>query len=171
MNIFILDRDQELAAKYHCDKHIIKMPLEQCQLLSSAHYSSSSTIPLEGIYKKTHYNHPCAIWARKTRGNYLWLTSFTHSLCVEYTFRYARLHKCFTDVLPILMENIPSGIDSSLEVTPFAQAMPEQYKDSDPVIAYRRYYLEEKSHLFSWQKRRVPYWVEDNEQNLLSSVH
>ena len=28
MNIFVLDRDPELAAKYHCDKHVCKMILE-----------------------------------------------------------------------------------------------------------------------------------------------
>jgi len=28
MNLFILDNNIELSAKYHCDKHIVKMPTE-----------------------------------------------------------------------------------------------------------------------------------------------
>ena len=31
---------------------------------------------------------------------------------------------------------IPEG-----ELTPFAQAMPDEYKDDDPVVAYRAYYM------------------------------
>jgi hypothetical protein len=27
------------------------------------------------------------------------------------------------------------------ELTPFAQAMPDEYKDDDPVVAYRTYYM------------------------------
>ena len=37
MNIFYLDTDPELSAKYHCDKHVVKMILEYGQLLSTAH--------------------------------------------------------------------------------------------------------------------------------------
>ena len=29
MNIFVLDRDPEIAAKYHCNKHVVKMILER----------------------------------------------------------------------------------------------------------------------------------------------
>ena len=37
MNRFILDKGPITAAKYHCDKHVVKMILEECQMLSSAH--------------------------------------------------------------------------------------------------------------------------------------
>ena len=37
MNIFYLDRDEQKAAQYHCDKHVVKMILESAQLLSTAH--------------------------------------------------------------------------------------------------------------------------------------
>lgn len=33
MNIFVLDTDPEIAAILHCDKHIVKMPLETAQML------------------------------------------------------------------------------------------------------------------------------------------
>jgi len=37
MNIFYLSNNVEECAKMHCDKHVIKMILEYCQLLSTAH--------------------------------------------------------------------------------------------------------------------------------------
>ena len=37
MNIFYLDSDPRIAAKYHCDKHVVKMILESGQMLSTAH--------------------------------------------------------------------------------------------------------------------------------------
>ena len=37
MNIFFLDKNPILAAKYHSDAHVIKMILESAQLLSTAH--------------------------------------------------------------------------------------------------------------------------------------
>ena len=33
MNIFYLDRDPRIAAQMHCDKHVVKMPLESAQML------------------------------------------------------------------------------------------------------------------------------------------
>ncbi|WP_246038764.1 pyrimidine dimer DNA glycosylase/endonuclease V [Wolbachia endosymbiont of Leptopilina clavipes] len=35
MNIFVLGKDPAIAAQMLCDKHIVKMPLEAAQLLSS----------------------------------------------------------------------------------------------------------------------------------------
>ena len=37
MNIFYLHKDPIKNAEYHCDKHIVKMATEYCQLLSTAH--------------------------------------------------------------------------------------------------------------------------------------
>ena len=38
MNIFLLDLDPVKAAQSHCDKHVVKMLLEACQLLYTAHW-------------------------------------------------------------------------------------------------------------------------------------
>ena len=37
MNIFYLDKDPVKAAKYSCDKHVVKMILESAQMLCTAH--------------------------------------------------------------------------------------------------------------------------------------
>jgi hypothetical protein len=38
MNLFVLDLDPKKAAQYHADKHVVKMLLEACQLLYTAHW-------------------------------------------------------------------------------------------------------------------------------------
>jgi len=84
MNIFVLDTNQEKNPEYHCDKHVVKMIVETAQLLCSAHWMSGGS----ATYRKTHVNHPCAVWARKTKSNYLWLCNHGLALCNEYTKRY-----------------------------------------------------------------------------------
>ena len=39
MNIFVLDKTPEMSAKYHCDKHVVKMILESGQMLCTAHWT------------------------------------------------------------------------------------------------------------------------------------
>jgi hypothetical protein len=52
-------------------------------------------------------------------------------------------------------------------MTEFAQAMPDFYKQSNSVSAYRQYYFQEKSHLFKWTKRDVPEWVSPKSDNFI----
>lgn len=154
MNIFVLDTNPDVCAEMHCDKHVVKMILESAQLLSGA-VNLAVDHQLEGLYKTTHKNHPCSIWTRQTRENFLWLVDLGLSLCAEYTFRYGKDHKSrpiieqafyYSDLLP-----------SSVQ-TPFAQAMPEQYRAEDAVTAYRNYYRTEKASIAQWTKRMCPEW-------------
>ena len=150
MNIFVLDEDPCIAARQLCDKHIPKMVLETAQLLCSAH----ETAP----YKRTHYNHPCAIWTRASLSNYKWL--LWHGVCMakEYERRFLRKHKS-EEVIDWAEKNEPSIFDYGL--TPFAQAMPVQYKNEDPVLAYRTYYVAEKSRFAKWKHSEVPDWYKE----------
>lgn len=152
MNIFILDIDPRIASEYHCDKHIVKMPLESAQLLCSAHYLSGNDCP----YRPTHINHPCAKWVRESIDNYIWLSQLGKNLCAEYSFRYNRKHKCEL-VIDWCIENKP--LLPSKGLTQFALAMPEEYKRHNPVESYRNYYIGSKSHLHSWKNRNKPFWI------------
>ena len=157
MNIFILDNNQKLAAQYHTDKHVIKQILESSQLLCSAHHLSNSCF--KAPYKLSHQFHPCSIWVRTSQSNYLWLCNFGLELCYEYTYRYKKIHKC-QEVIFQCFQNIPDI--PNIGLTPFVQAMPDEFKNKDPVKAYRDYYNGKKRHLFSWKNREVPKWIELN---------
>ena len=158
MNIFVLSLITRLCAEYHADKHVVKMILETCLLLCSAHIILDKVTEIEGtdLYKLTHQNHPCAIWARSSSSNYKWLYDLFYELCEEYTYRYNKVHLCFKkfrDILVFVPNNIPEG-----PLTSFALAMPDECKLEDPVESYRNYYITHKQHLSKWTKRSVPEW-------------
>lgn len=153
MNIFRLDNDPLLAASYHCDKHVVKMILETAQLLSTAHGGG------EGMCKPTHVNHPCAVWARKTAGNYDWLWRLGGALLVEYYRRYGKLHSYHRIMYGSLAALPGSLLDSPWSQTPAPQCMPDQYKHADAVTAYRAYYLGEKMRFARWAHSTTPSWV------------
>jgi len=135
MNIFVLDLDPFLAAHYANDRHCVKMILESCQLLSTAHHL-----------------------VRQSSANYEWLVKHTMGLLDEYTLRYGKIHKCDSILTPQLLDapnRIPHG-----DLTPFALAMPDQYKVyDDPVTSYRNYYIGEKLSFSTWKHGITPSWI------------
>jgi hypothetical protein len=46
-------------------------------------------------------------------------------------------------------------------MTPFAQAMPNEYKNADAILAYRNYYIVVKKNLIRYTKREKPKWLEE----------
>jgi hypothetical protein len=150
MNIFFLDKDVELCAKYHCDKHIVKMTLESAQLLCSVHWILGNEAP----YKLAHKNHPCSIWARGSLSNYIYLCNLGLELCKEYKYRYGRIHSS-EKVIEWCLNNVPEIKDIGFTKPPLA--MPDKYKCHDTIKSYRDYYINEKT-FAKWKFRNVPYW-------------
>ena len=152
MNIFILDWNQNTCARYHNDKHVVKMILETAQLLCGAHWATGG----EAQYKLSHKNHPCAIWVREDLNNYLWLCELGLNLCWEYKHRYGKTHKSY-DVIIWCCDNHPKIPNNQLTEAP--TAMPEQYKVPGNVVqSYRNYYMGEKAGFANWKNREVPSW-------------
>lgn len=157
MNIFILDYDFEKNAQYLCNRHIVKLPLEQAQMLCSVYYYTDF-IP-NNIYKPTQPNNACMKWARESLSNWLWLAASTIEMCIEYTYRYNKKHACLE-----IVENLTIPHIKDIGLTPFVQIMPNRYKNINVVTAYRNYYLGEKQHLFKWKYREIPYWIKEKER-------
>lgn len=151
MNIFVLDTDPVKAAQAQCDAHCVKMVLESAQLLCSA-------FPV-GLppYRRTHYNHPCAVWTRESAGNFLWLAWHGLALADEYTYRYGKIHKSREVIDWCLLYHRTAALPDK-GLTPFALAMPDEYKRSDPVEAYRAYYRGAKADIATWKHRAAPEW-------------
>ena len=153
MNIFYLDRDINRAAQFHCDQHIVKMPLESAQILCAVLHRYGMDAP----YKATHAKHPSVLWAGDSVAHFQWLYDFGIALCVEYTYRYGRQHKC-EGVIGSL-PTMPSLPDLGWSDPP--QAVPEDYRGDDVVAAYRAYYRGEKAvfagkGVAKWTNRDVP---------------
>jgi len=118
-------------------------------------------------YNSTHHNHPCAIWARQTDANYHWLVQLFDGVLREYEKRYQKKHA--TEKLREFFLIAPKNIDKGV-LTPFALAMPDEYKVDDEVLSYQNYYVGDKARFAKWtEPATVPKWfsnrVQDDESN------
>lgn len=163
MNIFFLHLLPRICAQMHVDKHVVKMPLETCQMLCTVWLVTDPENTIyKPAYKMAHKNHPCTIWARTSTENYKWLCQLGIELCKEYTFRYNKEHACEKYIREMYLYTPKLPIK---EFTPPAQAMPDIYKDKDPIVAYKHYYFFEKERMLSWsgkiRSRAPPQWIGD----------
>ena len=150
MNIFVLDLNHTLCAQSHNDRHVSKMILESAQLLCTCLRSCG----IEYGYKLFNPNHPCNKWVRHSYSNFIWLRSLALELGREFTHRYGTTHKSIE-----VITQAPNPTISDLGLTPFAQALPEQYRHTDAVQAYRAYYRGDKYDLLTYTNRQPPEWL------------
>ena len=163
MNIFYLDNDTEICAKYHCDKHVVKMILETAQMLSTAHrvIDGDMYAANNNLYKATHKNHPSAVWVRQSDQNYLWTLSLLLELMKQYTKRYnKKWNESKSDALVTGLTSLPTAITRGKFTTP-PQCMPEDYKNKDTITAYKNYYIGDKARFAKWAYTDMPEWFSD----------
>jgi len=176
VNLFYLDTRPERCATLHCDKHVVKMIIEYAQLMSTAHrmldgieYQDKTKLGrkirrwkhpnnnMDGVlYKASHINHPTAVWARGSYGNYRYLYDLFCALCDEYTYRYGKVH--MTDSkLRQLLEAAPMNIPDRRFYAP-PRAMPDDCKKytKNVIQAYHKYYRLYKKDFAKWTNRPVP---------------
>lgn len=192
MNVFPLELDEDISypcpvesAKSQCDKHVVKMPTESGQMLSTVHrmldgklvmrpsktgkrmvkywdlFEGADDLEMEMLlYRPVHMHHPCTVWTMQTESNYRWHWEHMRALCEEYTYRYGKTHGA-EKVLWALRtppRNIPEG---PLTKMPLAmKANPECMKE-DVVESYRLYYQTKQERFkMAWTKREVPEWFQ-----------
>jgi len=165
MNIFVLDINPFTAAKYMDDVRLPKMCVESAQMMAASlrrHGATDEQMPLTKAgkpYKGGYKHHPCTVWAGDTRANFQWLAHHAEALLDEYYHRFGKVHACHNPIYQMssMRDIIPEG-----DLTTFAQAMPDEYKNDDVVKAYRSYY---KSKQYSkggvrYVRTDVPTWWE-----------
>lgn len=170
MNIFFLDWNPRRCARWHCDKHVVKMILESCQLLYTAHWVLTDQpeppyihcAPRRG-YRPTHTKHPCLLWVIQSLDNYRWLVRLTFCLVQEYRHRYGshKVHACEAHLDWLSVVEPQTLLSRGL--TPPAQAMPPEYHSSDPTVAYRAFYKHNKDRqrkIVAYTKRHRPHFLD-----------
>jgi|TARA_R110002124_G_scaffold100647_1_gene247656 hypothetical protein len=146
MNIFVLDYDPVKAAQAMDCVRVPKMVTESAQMMASAlryHGATDEQMPLTKSgtpYKGGYAHHPCTIWAGDSRANFIWLARHAIALCEEYTKRFGKHHACQDPIIDMYCICGLIPFTNSRVLTPFAQAMPDEYKNYDAVKAYRAYY-------------------------------
>ena len=177
MNLFILSANPVEAARAHVDRHVVKMILEACQMLYTAHWTavypelcvkkkkglalpaSMATAPKKiGTeicgYIPAHINHPCTKWVRASLENYQFACALAIAIGEEYQFRYGKVHGCMEHAIWLAAH--PPAL-AATGLTAFAIAMDDKYKISDDAIeCYRHYYVEGKKHLLTYTRREKP---------------
>ena len=182
MNIFVTDDCPIQSARNLPDKHIVKMPLETCQMLSIIYsdwyYGVGKLYKSDGTPYRTQHgafrNHPCTQWAADNQYNLAWLIAHGIALCHEYTARYHKRHTCHDVIRQALViytrcfSHWPSS-QAYRKVTSFTRAMPDYLKSDftiTTITAYQRY-LNTKPWLATNYLRipsRKPYFIKSMTQ-------
>ena len=169
MNIFVTSFCPKESAIVLPDRHITKMSVETCQMLSivaSKWYHNYGCIHRAdgnpyNVEKGSFRNHPCTQWAAKSIHNASWLIHHGISLCEEFKFRYNKIHSSFKTLLES-QQLFPNG--DITKVTPFARAMPDIYKldtNIDTFTAYKMYIASKNWVSSNYLKKpeRKPEWI------------
>jgi hypothetical protein len=145
------------------------MALECCQMLSIVaspwYHNYGELHKKDGMpyatSKGAFRNHPCTQWAAETVDNAYWLIKHGMNICDEFQLRYGKPHSCYNTLLEAYYL-FPRG--KITEVTPFARAMPEEWKFDDTIDtfeAYKRYIASKPwvSDNYLRMPERKPSWI------------
>lgn len=166
MNLFVTDECPFQAAHNLPDKLVVKMCLENAQMLA-ANFNEEflgygKLRKKDGsFYKSTHKNHPCTKWGRERVENTAWMVVHGLAICAEYHRRYRKIHSCLQahlDAKKFLEENGVS-LQAYKNHSPFVRAMPEEIKNDtsiSSVEAYRQY-MHTKQYA-EWRYCSPPEW-------------
>lgn len=186
MNIFYIDESPSAAARALVDKHVVKMPLESAQMLSTAHrlLDGRPVLAVAGGKKKILHllegetwdfdeaagrfiinNEKCYKVAHAKHPSTVWTMAgkenYDWHLCLfkAMLIEYTnRYGKVHSceKLLPFL-EQAPKNIGES-PFTPPTLAMPDKYKVDDALESYRRYYAGDKWRFAKWKHNIMPRW-------------
>ena len=166
MNIFITSFDTKEASSHLDDLRLNKMILETAQLLSSAYRHLFGNNKL--LYKDTHFNHPCAIWARKSTDNYSWLVQYFDNLTKEKIKRdkvtkdikEVNPHKSWRDLFELFNSKKTNNYQDKISAEFFDFNCTDFKEESDVRVAYQKQMIKK------WQNDlKPPKWTGSNKPN------
>jgi hypothetical protein len=164
VNFFYLDEDPKKCAKYYCNKHVVKIPIEIAQILSKIHYELGSEIDYSKIYKNSNVIKNTIgpyCWIKESLDNYLWANKLGLELIKEYKLRYNKTQHKTESILQYLYENPPVNHLLNIGKTKFIGTNKYdmfQYISDDPVICARYNYAEMKCINDKWDNNKPPDW-------------
>lgn len=168
MNIFALHPDPILSAHDHCDQHLHKMILESAQMVSTVLHSWNFSH--SWLYKPAYQNHPCTLWANRTKHNLKWLVLLAtelENIRQELGHPYHASTQVIKYAADLLAEEFP-GASECFADDP-ALAMPLHIRvrsDINPYQKYQAYYqwknrqwtaLDKRP--MTWKNRPVPSYM------------
>jgi hypothetical protein len=175
MNIFFLSTSTRRCARWHCDKHVVKMILEYTQILyTSNHVNGGTAVILADApvcastnsrgYKLHAKNHPSVRWATESLAHYMWLNMLALDLVKEHSYRFEpkAIHASYKHLV-WLRDNPPSGLRIPTKIRWLRDpppAMPDEFKvNGRSLDCYRAYYNGAKRRLLKYTKRHLPHII------------
>mgnify|MGYP003138227248 FL=1 len=163
MNRFIIEDTPLEIAQSLCDQHVVKMPLEEAQMLCTTLWHHAPKFAEENnLYKPVHQKHPCTLWAMETRENYLFAVALYKVMLAEYTKRYNKMHGAskHEHILSSwwAINSIPEG---KLTKHPQCFSGMDELKTDEfyPVKAYRAFYIADKARFARYRYTQQPTWM------------
>ena len=176
MNIFYLDIDPKLCAQYHCDKHVVAMIREYCQILSTTQRlmfgrpilnEKNKVVKYELkvfdklFLKHTHIHSPPVKWTMYSLSNYLWLWNLLDNLSRVYTYVYGKKH--MYDRIGLIHSLAILSQEPNLEYrnnffTDPPKVVPESCVLNKSIDSYRLLYMTEKRYMVKYRNRPYPEW-------------
>ena len=163
MNRFIIEDTPIKIAQSLCDQHVVKMPLEEAQMLCTALWHHAPEFAEENnLYKPVHQKHPCTLWAMETRTNYFFAFTLYNFMLYEYTKRYNKMHGASKHAQVLgswwAINSIPHG-----EMTRHPQCFSghDELKTDEfyPIKAYRAFYNVDKARFARYRYTQQPTWM------------
>ena len=166
MQLFFLSLCPREAAQMQCDKHVVKMCVETCQIISTVWWKVSRS--KHDLYRKLGWlvkqwtvpSHPSIRWVEQSHANYKWAMDHWGALLSEYTLRYGKVHayQSMYNNMATMAADPSLCRDEFVPMTKDFQAVPEEFKSDDPVTTYRKVYMEKKASFAVWKHGPTPQW-------------
>ena len=163
MNRFIIEDTPSKIASSLCDQHVVKMPLEEAQMLCTTLWHHAPDYAKEhDLYKPVHQKHPCTLWAMENRSNYLFAFCLYDCMLSEYSRRYKKIHGAIKHFTPLWEGRIylPDG-----KRTPHPQCFSghDDLKTDEffPIEAYRAFYNVDKARFARYKYTDRPTWFKE----------
>ena len=173
-----------MSAHYLCDQHVVKLAVEEVQMIVSACLNNGAPAGLMPetkrgtIHRGGYRNHPMTRWTGESKANFDWATTHAQAICDQFRLRYGKEHFAQKQIAWIrdavliehfnkrktLRDYIPDG-----PLTPFPRCVNQsQGRNLDlldesnysTVMAYREFYIREKRGFATWAKGMcgAPQW-------------
>lgn len=186
MNIFMLSYETNPhkhfveQARFHCDKHVVKMIAESTQIIVTAlstpamltRYPSLLTpngmaLPCKSL-GKAHAQHPCVLWASQDMEHIYYVVRLAIALCVEKSRRYPLNpdHQYYPWLFAVAHELAMRGfmptdaIPTHFPVAVKGHAVTSSSAPQHEVVnIYRSYYVRDKASFATWKApAATPVW-------------
>ena len=162
MNRFIIEDEEHKIARSLCDQHIVKMPLEEAQMLCTAVWHHAPYYAEEhDLYKPVHQKHPCTLWAMHSRNNFTYAYILYCLMLEEYTYRYGKNHGASKHRYAI-REGAKFLPELGITKHPQCFSGLDHLKTDEflPIKAYREFYKADKLKFARYTKgRSMPEWM------------